>query len=233
MKHLSILFLVFLNSFCIYSQDTIILKNGEMINATIIEKTNCRIKYQHAQNEKADTTLSLRLFKIRTIHYENGKVDLLSSQNPRSIFPLGVNFGFTIPFFTGSIDYLITPNLSAEIELKNLLSTSYHLYSFSVGGKYWFANKYGRSGFSPFAGLFFSRMWIQNDYEDITWFNKPEWSASNYLEMPIGISYITKFGFQLAIQLNNSYDIEYDKLSLINGIEFRIGWRFKTGKSGH
>lgn len=51
--------------------------------------------------------------------------------------------------------------------------------------------------------------------------------------MPIGISYITKFGFQLAIQLNNSYDIEYDKLSLINGIEFRIGWRFKTGKSGH
>jgi len=230
MKQISILFLYFLCSICIYAQDTILLKNGQIINATIIERNKSKIKYQHVQNAKTDTTLSLRLSKIRTIHYGNGKVDLLSSQNPRSIFPLGVNFGFTIPFLTGSIDYLITPNLSAEIELKNLLSTSYHLYSFSVGGKYWFANKYGKSGFSPFAGLFYSRVWVQNDYEDITWFNKPEWSASNYLEMPIGISYITKFGLQTSIQLNNSYNIEYDKLSLINSIEFRVGWRFKNGK---
>lgn len=235
MKQISIFFLYFFCNFNIIAQDTIKLKSGNIINETIIERSNCKIKYLHVQNEKADTTLSLRLSKIRTIHYENGKVDLLSSQNPRSKFPLGIDVGFTfrdyMAFFKGSIDYLVTPNVSAEIDFRYVPFTSYHRYIFSCGGKYWFANRYSKSGFSPYVGLFYTNFLVEN-YEYI-WENKPRWSNYNYMEIPFGISYITKFGLQTSIQLNNSYNIEYDILSMINGIEFCIGWRFKSGKKGY
>lgn len=232
MKQITVLILVFHGYFNLNAQDTISLKNGQIINATIIEKSNCKIKYQDVQNAKTDSTLSIGLSKIRTIHYKNGKVDLLSSQNPRSIFPLGIDVGIAMReymlFVMGSINYLVTPNLSAEIDFTYVPYTSYHRYLFSFGGKYWFANRYTKSGFSPYVGLSYTNFLMEN-YEYIVE-NKPRWVDYNFMEIPFGISYITKFGFQTSIQLNNSYSIEYNEIDMIIGVEFRIGWRFKTGK---
>ncbi len=232
MKQISILFFFYFFAINIHAQDTISLKNGEIINASILEKSRTSIKYKLNNQTSEDTIGNTKLSKVRTIHYGNGEVDLLSSQNPRSIFPFGIDVGYGIPMYLVSIDYFITPNISTEINFKYMHSYKYR-NTFSVGGKYWFANKYGKSGFSPFVGLFFTKWSIRNDYEDITWFNRPEWSVHYLPEVPIGISYITKFGFQTSLQLDNHLYCVLNKLVILpECIELRIGWRFKTGKKG-
>jgi hypothetical protein len=234
MKKTSILFLIFLGYFNMNAQDTISLKSGEIINATITERSNCKIKYQHVQNEKADTTLSLRLSKVKTIHFGNGSTERLSKQNPRSIFPLGVNGGadfflFRL-LFNASIDYLITPNISAEINYRSMLTDSYPAFSlFSIGGKYWFANKYSKSGFSPFVGLFFTQWKSKNDEDDILWHNEPVWKINYSPVVPIGITYISKSGFQTSFQLDNFFSFNAGNFYVAPLIaEVRVGWRFET-----
>ena len=164
-----------------------------------------------------------------TISQKKGKIiaaikaEPLSSQNPRNIFPLGINGGFmfvnNFGMFSGSIDYLITPNISAEINYRSFVLSPYFMYSF--GGKYWFVNNYSKSGFSPFLGLLYCNKWMMDD---------AKWFSYNYVEVPIGISYITKFGFQTSLQLNSFLTYKYDRFYASEFIEFRIGWRFKTGK---
>ena len=237
MKIISILFLYFFCTFNIIAQDTITLKNGEIINATIIERSNCKIKYQFVQNANVDTTLSLRLSKIKTIHYGSGNTDRLSKQNPRSIYPMGVNVGadyfFGLIFFDGSIDYLFSPNISAEINYRTMFAYPY-LSLYSVGGKYWFANKYSKSCFSTFTGLFYTQSRIKNNEDDIVLLHEPVWSVDNFLEVPIGINYITKFGFQASLQMDYLLSYESNKFNIGGGlIEFRVGWRFKTGKKDY
>jgi len=224
-----ILLIIYTAIFCfnLNASDTITLKNRKVIHAYIIEKSDTKIKYRTDSITNLDSTYTLKLTQIKTIQYNNGKVDLLSFQNPRSIFPLGVNVGFTsISMFLGSVDYFITPNISTELNFKYIPSYNFQNI-FSFGGKYWFANKYGKSGFSPFAGLFFAQIRARNDYEDIKWYNAPKWSVFNYMELPLGISYITKFGLQTSLQLDSYIGYESDKLNIVSGlIELRIGWRF-------
>jgi hypothetical protein len=227
MKQISISIFFIIYFISIHAQDTINLKNKKVIHAYITEKSDTKIKYK-TDSIHAYTTYSTNLSKVKTIHYGNGEVDLLSSQNPRSIFPVGIDVGYGVPMFLVSIDYFVTPNLSTEINFKYM---HYYKYrnTFSVGGKYWFANKYGKSGFSPFAGLFFTKWSIRNDYEDR--YNRPEWSVHYLPEVPIGISYITKFGFQTSLQLDNHLYSVLNKLVILpECIELRIGWRFKTSK---
>jgi len=225
MKNIFILFLVFSFCFNTNAQDIITLRNRKVIHVYITEKSDTKIKYVTDSVNNIDTTYSMELSGIKTIRYSNGEVDLLSSQNPRSIFPLGVNVGgdlfFGLILFDGSVDYLFTPNISAEINYRSMLTNSYPAFSvFSIGGKYWFKNKYSESGFSPFIGLFFTRLRSKNDEDEILWHNKPEWSIINLPEVPIGVSYITKFGLQTSFQMSLPFLCP----------EFRIGWRFKTGK---
>ncbi len=199
-----------------------------MINATIIERSNCKIKYKSVLNANVDSTLSLRLSKIKVIHYGSESINRLSSQNLRITNPFGVSVGadfflFRL-LFNGSIDYLITSNISAEINYRSMLTDSYPAFSlFSIGGKYWFANKYSKSGFSPFIGLFFTQWRSKNDEDDILLYNEPVWSNILLPEVPIGICYISKSGFQTSFQMSLPFLCA----------EIRLGWRFKTGKKGY
>ena len=210
--------------FNLNASDTITLKNRKVKHAYIIEKSDTKIKYRTDSINNVDSTYSMKLGKIKTIQYNNGKVDLLSSQNPRCVFPLGVNVGaelmlFHLVLFNASVDYLFTPNISAEINYRSKLTAYYPpVFSlFSIGGKYWFSNKYSKNGFSPYVGLFFTRWRTRNDIDDILWFNKPIWSISYLPEVPLGISYISKYGLQTSFQMS---------LPLFC-TEFRVGWRFK------
>jgi hypothetical protein len=237
MKQISIFILFFLYFFNIHAQDTINLRNKKVIHAYITEKSDTKIKYK-TDSIHAYTTYSTKLSKVKTIHYQNGEVDLLSSLNPRSIFPLGINVGgdfFLFKFlFNGSIDYLFTPKLSAEINYSSMLTESYPAFSLlSIGGKYWFAKKDGKCGFSPFVGLFVTRLRMRNDYDDITYYNKPEWSIYYLPEVPIGISYISRHGFQASLQLDNYIFYNSNKLGILPMIELRAGWRFRTSKKGN
>lgn len=217
MKKTFILLLIFSFCFSINAQDTITLKKGKVINAFIIEKSDTKIKYRTDSVNNEDSTFSIKLSRINTINYVNGEVDLLCSQNPRSKFPLGVSIGINIFnnfSFIASIDYLITPNLNAEIKYSFSTLIPYFFPTLSFGGKYWFAKKYSNSGFSPYLGLFLTRFRQEND--EFMWNNEPPWKIVYLPEIPIGINYISKFGLQTSFQMSLPY------LSP----EFKIGWRF-------
>lgn len=233
MKQISILFFLFFYFISIHAQDTISLKNGVIINASILEKSRTSIKYKQNNQTSEDTIDSTKLSKVRTIHYQNGEVDLLSSQNPRSIFPFGINVGYRFirgySFFPVNINYMLTPNISAELSFCGFFKYPSQ-YTFSLGGKYWFANKYGKSGFSPFTGLFYTKMLVEN--YDYMWENMPQWSSYDFIKLPIGISYITKFGLQTSLQLNSYIGSDVDNF-IACGLEISLGWRFKTFKKGY
>lgn len=236
MKQITIFILFFLYFFSIHAQDTIKLKNTKVLHAYKTDSIH------------ADTTYCAKLSGINSIHSGNGKVDMLESQNPRKLFPLGINYGFIVATaggnstgfnyslieltdlfkaFSGNIDYLITPKISTEV---SLLVTN-ESYLFSLGGKYWLANKRSKSGFSPFLGLFYTNYLLEIGYyhtDDIQ-----KWSSFTFAQVPIGISYITKFGLQTTLQLDNFIRFDFNRLSMLNLIELRIGWRFKTGKKGY
>ncbi|MDO9633905.1 MAG: hypothetical protein Q7J05_02520 [Paludibacter sp.] len=112
------------------------MKDGRELSVYIIEKNDTEIKYRNA-NSTGHTIFSTKLTNLKTIQYENGDVDLLSSMNPRSLFPLGISAGISLAafendggMFTCGIDYLFTPNLGAEI---NIGSGGEDIY-YSVGG---------------------------------------------------------------------------------------------------
>jgi hypothetical protein len=235
MKNILLIISTAIFCFNLNASDTITLKNRKVIHAYIIEKSDTRIKYRTNSISNLDSTYTLKLTQIKTILYHNGEVDLLSSQNLRSIYPLGINSGFMVgnfmPMFLGSIDYFINPNISTEVSFKWVPFTYNDLYLYSIGGKYWLANKYSKKGFSPYVGVFLTRAKYRNDEDRVLGLHEPEWLVSDFLEVPIGISYITKFGLQTSLQLDNYLLNNSNKLNIVSGIiELRIGWRFKTGK---
>ncbi len=216
MKNLAIGILLFICLTTINAQDKIILKNGTELIVRIIEKSDSEIKYKYENSTNSNTTFTTKLSNVKTITYENGTVDLLCSLNPRYKYPVGITAGVSLVasgseggMFTGGIDYLFTPNLGMEINF-GTSGESDTYYSF--GGKYWFADKYSKSTFSPYTGLL-----IGGQY------------GVNFWEVPVGISYISKSGFQTSLNLSylnyiNSL-VDYDSNTL--SLEFRIGWRFK------
>jgi len=213
-KLLSLAFL----TICILSlnaQDKITLKNGTELDVFIIEKTDKEIKYRVADLET--TTFITKLSNLQKIEYQNGDIDYLSSKNPRCLHPFGLSGGISLVMteedgggmFTGSMDYFFTPNLSAEINFGFGGEDESDVY-YSAGCKYWFADKYSRNGFSPFTGLL-----IGNQFN------------TNFWEIPLGISYITKFGLQTSVHLGYMHFVTPPvyNISRLNA-EVRIGWRF-------
>jgi hypothetical protein len=198
------------------AQDKVTLKNGNELIVHIIEKSDSEIKYKFENSTTNNTIFSTKLNNLKTIAYENGVVDLLCSLNPRYKYPVGITAGISLSasesegrMFTGGIDYFFTPNLGVEINF-GTSGESDSYYSF--GGKYWLADKYSKSAFSPFTGLL-----IGGQY------------GVNFLEVPVGISYISKSGFQTSLHLsylNYINALVYSETSRLN-LEFRIGWRFK------
>lgn len=213
MRTYTLIFLFFLCLPNAQSQDTIILKDGRIIYADIIEKSNTKITY------KFDS--------IRNNHYSYHKISSLASQNPREMFPLGIS-GTIAPkdyrtfLFGISIDYLFTPNISAEFNLGDMIYMSQQVAPafrvLSLGSKYWFANKHDARYLSPFLGLFFGSFFP---------YDSPPRSPSFFAEFPVGISYIVRSGFQATLQLGYLY---YNFSSGIPSVEFRLGWRFKANK---
>lgn len=217
MKKTLIIIAAFLYSLCGNAQDTITLKNGNVIRAHILVKSDNYIKYKPDSIKYSHTTFVTGLTNVRTIRYCNGDVDLLSSQNPRSMFPLGIhaaeNLSLNRQFLIVGIDYFFNPNISAELNIGGFTGYLQNNFIYSFGGKVWLAGKYSKSGFSPFTGLLYG--------ENV---------SDKFFEVPVGISYIAKFGLQTSLQLNLIKNINSLKYLMDINLEFRLGWRFKTYK---
>jgi len=195
----------------INAQDKINLKNGEELSVFIIEKTDTEIKYQLNDSILNTIIFTTKLNKLENIHYRNGMVDFLFSKNPRSKYRLGMITGVGIAggdegaSWTLALDYLFTPHFSAEINIRVLQYTAFNSY----GGKYWFANKYSSSGFSPYVGFLYAKI------------------GPGLGEIPIGLSYISKSGFQTALQVSSFRYFGTNDYGSALIAELRVGWRFK------
>ncbi|MFZ4583039.1 MAG: hypothetical protein ACOYM7_10360 [Paludibacter sp.] len=218
MKKISIFFWSFCFFISVHAQDTISLKNGVIINASILEKSRTSIKYKLSNQPSGDTISCTKLSKVRSIHYKNGEVNLLSSQNPRSIFPLGVSLGIMPsphdPRFNCNLNYFITPKISSEFVVNMGIGNGNDLFTYyEIGFKYWLASKYSKSGFSPYLGYLIGKI-------DFMYF----W------DIPLGISYISKSGFQTGLQcgLGSAFDRDYANIAPY--VTLSLGWRFKVKK---
>ncbi len=208
MKTFAIIFLIFLCLLNAQAQDTITLKNGRVIYADIIEKSNTKITYKYDS--------------IRDNHYNYNKIDSLTFQNPRRMFPLGISGATSLMDYDRalllgiSVDYLLTPNISIELnagEVIDMPSLAGGISNVSLGAKYWFTNKNDDHYLSPFVGLFAGTL-VDSFLPYYSFF----------AEVPLGISYMTHSGFQAALQLNFRSDLNFML------VELKVGWRFKVKK---
>ncbi len=206
-KLLFIVIFSFLNFGILFAQDKITTLNNEVISVKITEKTDYAIKYVLADNEQF-TIFKTRLNKLKKIEYSNGMIDNLGYQNPHMQKRFGMEAGISKfvedgGFFSFGADYFLNPNLNLVLNVGKDGNDTYT----STGIRYFTANRNNLSGFSPYVGLLYG---VNGDF--------------SYLEVPVGLHYQAKCGFQTSIQIS-AMDYFKSSYNIVRG-EFRLGWRF-------
>jgi len=198
------------------SQDRIFIKNNKQITVKIVEQTDKTVKYKMLDYEDSPV-FSIRNRLISKIEYQNGIIDMMGNQNPRKIKPLGINTGIEIGLddgmYTATLDYFLTPQIDLEI---NYGSDFYRDFPyFSTGTRVHINSDLSTKRLIPFAGLLWGSIY-----------------QNSFLQIPIGLNYTTKLGFNASLSLNSminlktNWDGYYVRPQTVFG-EIRIGWRFK------
>jgi len=195
----------------ITAQDKIITNNGNLLNVRIIEKDSKTVKYKMPDYPDGPV-LSIKAGSIKRIEYLNGTSDLMGNQNPRKEKPFGISIGggkwisSSGLMFTSTMDYFITPQIDAEV---NLGADSQQLFFISGGMRLHVNSNYSDNRLTPFTGALFG-------YE----------YGKEFVQIPLGINYIyklSKFNFNFSLSVNELiFSNEYQTI-----IEFRGGLRFK------
>ena len=206
-------FLIILILTCVFQpvtgQDIIKTKDKQQLKVKIIEQTNRLIKYKMIDYEDGPI-LSISNHRVTKIEYKNGFVDLMGYQNPRKNRPFGINGGFALwiseegGMFTSTIDYFIIPQIDLEFNIGTDLDNGFY---FAGGSRFHLNSNNSENRFTPFTGLLFG-----SEFGDA------------FLQIPVGINYLTKPGFNTSLSLNQMLFFSSWKATLI---ELRIGWKFK------
>lgn len=207
-NYLSILILTFVFQ-SVIGQDKISTKDKQQLNVKIVEKTNRLVKYKMSDYEDGPI-LSISNNRISKIEYKNGFVDLMGYQNPRKSKPFGISGGFALwvseegGMFTSTLDYFIIPQIDLEFNIGTDLEDGIY---FSGGSRFHLNSDFSDNRFTPFTGLL-----LGSEFGD------------GFLQIPVGINYLTKPGFNTSLSLNEMLFFNSWKATLI---ELRIGWKFK------
>jgi hypothetical protein len=193
-----------------YAQDTILTNDKQKLEVQILEKSDHLVKYK--LNDFSDgPVFDMKAGQIRKIVYRNGTVDLMGYENPRKSKPIGISFGKTFMvtaddgvMYTVTTDYFILPQVDLEL---NLGSNTYDSYYYSVGSRFHLNSTNSRKTITPFIGL------LAGSFTGIT-----------FVQVPIGLSYISKFGLQASFSINQLQYSYTNWMSIF--AEFRVGWRF-------
>jgi hypothetical protein len=209
-----ILFIVTVQS--IHCQDKITTKGRYELNVKVIEQTDKLVKYKMSDYENGPI-LTMKRRSISSIEYKNGVIDQMGNQNPRNYKRFGINtglvYGLNDATFTATFDYFIIPQIDIEI---NFGSDFYRdLSYFSSGARFHANHDISDKKFTPFTGLLFG-----SSYEE------------DFIQIPVGISYITRAGISTSLSLNGTINRKTHIYKYIPPqrmiVEFRIGWRFKA-----
>lgn len=212
MKNLSLIFTIFLMTIFFtgygYSQDLIYLKS-DTISAKILEYGIKVLKYQESEMPIKE----IKKNKVLRLEYSNGTIEDFGSKNPRKIRPISI--GILIS------DYLFEEMFLVELEL-NYFYTPYLAQGINIGidvngncfattGPKYYLNKiHSDKRLTPYIGCQIgTAFWIAEIK-----------SAGLVLQVPFGLDYITKKGYNFALEFSPRLLTNYaDGLFLI-GLKF-------------
>ena len=81
MKQFVFLFIICLFAGKGFSQDTIYMKNGNVIAGKILEVTETQLKYKKAENPDGPM-YSMNKFRVALVQYQNGYKEVFDENNP-------------------------------------------------------------------------------------------------------------------------------------------------------
>lgn len=206
-KYLMILSALFIIQ-SLRAQDKIVLKTGEIIDALVIEKSDKEIKYKILDSDDSPIII-LKTNKVEKITFRNGQemnmMPDLIRMNKRFGINGGLMFGLSAEsvFYKLQADYYIKPGLSLEF---NGLIEVEDGAGMTIGAKYYF-DPYNPKRLKGYAGLL-----VGSIYEDFL------------IQVPVGINYIGKRGFDLKFGLSGLYVPSYSGYGIYS--ELLLGWRF-------
>ena len=190
-------------------QDVINTKDNQQLNVKIIEKNNKQIKYRMIDYEDGPM-ISMNNNRISKIVYKNGVVDLMGNQNPRKNKPFGISAGIALwlpeegGMFLSTLDYFIIPQVDLEINIGTDLDDGFY---FSAGSRFHLNTNFSDNRLTPFTGLL-----VGSEFGD------------GFFQIPIGLNYIFKPGFNTSLSLNQMFFFDSWQVTFL---ELRIGWKFK------
>ncbi len=214
MRNFIFLFLLLLFSTKFYAQDKIYTIDKQELNVKILEKNDKFVRYVYS-GENPGTIFTMRTNRIEKIEFANGQIDYAGKQNPRRLKPFGINFGLLYSLWcceTGSLNFTFDYYILPQIELEVSARAVYEEPTIMLGSKFHLNRNWSTKRITPFTGLMID-------------------AGGSYFEIPIGINYAGKSGFNAAISLNSfKYNIantitKYD----IYG-EIKLGWRMSLRK---
>lgn len=190
------------------AQDQIILKSGEVIDAQVTEKSDKVIKYKIMDSDDSPIII-LKTARVEKIKFRDGQEMTLTPDlirmNKRFGVSAGLMFGLGAEsaFYKIQADYFVTPGLS--LELNGLIEVE-DGGGMAAGVKY-YLDPYNPKRLKGYAGVLVGTL-----YEDF------------FFQVPFGISYVGKRGFDLKFGLSGMYIPSYSDYGLYS--ELGLGWRF-------
>jgi len=206
-KYLAILIVMFVFQ-SVTGQDKISIKERDPLNVRIIEVNKNLVKYKMTDYEEGPV-FSVKTNRISKIEYKNGYIDLMGYQNPRKNKPFGISEGLAVwlseegALFTTTVDYFVIPQIELEV---NIGTDFVEGFFFSAGSRFHLNSNQSQKRFTPFTGFLLGTQY-----------------SVGYVQIPVGINYIARPGFNASLCLNemiffNSWQATF--------AELRIGWRF-------
>jgi hypothetical protein len=219
MKKSSLLLILFIGlvTFSTKAQDTLYLKNHQRYNVKILKNSAKAIDYRFT-NYLGGAIFSVKPTKISKIVYKNGYIENFGIKNPRVNRPFGIStglcLGLTYPgnlgesgMFLLSFDYFLIPQIDFQLNMGTQFSEYYY---YSMGATFHLNKTNSKARFTPFTGIL-----IGCDYN---------YTRLGFLQIPIGVSYINRWGLSASLSLASMfYFNDYPLLTA----QIKIGWRFK------
>jgi hypothetical protein len=193
-----------------FGQDIISTKDKKQLNVKVIEQTDRSVRYKMPDYEDGPV-LMMKTKRITKIEYKNGYTDLMGYQNPRKNRPFGINAGYAAELTSGGVlysvtaDYFVLPQIDLEANI-GTSDLSGELY-FSAGSMFHLNASYSEHRLTPFTGV------LAGSYY-----------GDAFVQIPAGITYITKIGINATLSINEMISFEAWQATFL---QIRLGWRFK------
>jgi hypothetical protein len=208
-KMLFLIVLLLILPYC-SGQDVITTKDNRQLTVLIAERTGSSVSYHLMDYPGGGPLITMNLRQVKSIKYANGLIDQVGNENPRINKPLGISVGVGVDpemeegYFEFSTDFFVIPQVDLELNI-GLEGEDYTFY-YAAGGTAHLNRSFSKSGFTPYAGV------LAGAYQQ-----------AFMVQVPVGISYITKFGFSTTFRVSPMF---IHNIMYMVPLELRLGWRF-------